>query len=328
MRSIKSDSKMFFVAGLLLTFFVFFPPSVSGQTYPDKPITIYCSMAAGASTDLTARVMAKGAEKVLGVPVIVENKLGGGGTVAAALVASKKPDGYTLCAINTSALTISPHLLKVSYAPLNDFSPIMQYTRYVHTVTVASELPIKTIDEFIAYAKAHPGLSYGSSGKYNTNHLNMELFAECKGLTFKHVPTKGGAEINNLLLGKHVDFIAGTGQHVIYVKQGLFRQLLMLGTGKRNPTFPDVPTQTEIGCTAVPSSGVIVVGPKGIPKDISKKLDEIFKKITEGDDFQKVLYNFNMPYEYLEGEKLEKDIPAEYKTYGAILKKLGVKKEG
>jgi tripartite-type tricarboxylate transporter receptor subunit TctC len=311
----------------LLTFLL--PPSPAGsQDFPTKPITLYCGYAAGASTDVTARALADGAEKLLGVPVVVESKPGGGATVAAGLVASRKPDGYTLGVISTGALTVRPHLLKLAYNPLKDFTLIMQYSVYIGGLCVLSESPLKTIDEFVAYAKAHPGLSYGSPGMYTQQHLATELFRECKGLTFKHVPTKGGAEANTALLGKHTDFVAGAGQHITYLKQGAFRMLAVYNTDKRDPNFPDVPTLKEIGCPDAPALGYIVVGPKGMPPAIAQKLDETFKKVADSPAFQKILTNFDLPYEYRSRSELEKSVPLEYDSFKDSLQKVGAKKEG
>jgi len=158
--------------------------------------------------------------------------------------------------------------------------------------------------------------------------LATELFRECRGLTFKHVPTKGGAEANTALLGKHTDFVAGAGQHIAYLKQGLFRMLVVYNTDQRDPHFPNVPTLKEIGCPDAPALGYIVVGPKGIPEAISSKLGETFKKVVEGAAFQKVLANFDLPYDYKDRAQMEKEVPAEYEWFKTFLKKMGVKKEG
>ena len=165
-----------------------FLPHAFSQTYPVKPITLYCGYSAGATTDATARALASATEKMLGVPVVVENRDGGGSTVCAALVASKSPDGYNLGVISSSALTIRPYFAKMAFDPMKDFTLLMAYSEYVGGICVLAESPLKTIDDFIAYAKKNPGLSYGSPGSYGGHHLSIELFAECKGLKFKHVP--------------------------------------------------------------------------------------------------------------------------------------------
>jgi len=317
---------MFFMVGLILALLIFSPPSAMGQAYPDKPITLYCGLAPGATTDLTARALAAGAEKLLGVPVVVENKPGGGGVVAPALLASKNPDGYTLAMITSGALTVRPHLLKVGYNPMQDFTYLVRYNRYaIGGLCVNSDSPLKTIDEFISYAKDHPGLSYGSTGLYSSQQLAVESLAKCKGLTFKHVATKGGQEFYTLLLGKHTDFVAGAGSHLPYVKQGLFRQLLALNTDKRDPNYPAIPTLKELGCEDVITGYYMVIGPKGIPDAISEKLIETFKKVTDGPDFQKLLANNSLPYDFKGRADLEKEMPAEFEWWKNYFKKIGAK---
>ena len=293
MGSIVKRFGIFFVAGLIWTLLISFPATAIGQVYPDKPITMYVGFAPGAATDTMARALAIGMGKLLGVPIVVENKPGGGATVAPALLASKKPDGYTIVVGPSGAMVVYPHRLKVGYDPLKDFTYIAQFARYIFGLCVHVDSPLKTIDEFIAYAKKNPGLSFSSSGPTSTAGMSVELLAKCKGLTFKHVSTKGGSEIYTLLLGKHVDFVAGSGAHVSYIKQGLFRMLLVLATDKRDPDYPNIPILKELGCKDVPPLYFIVQGPKGMPDAITKKLSETIKKVTEGPDFQKILANNN-----------------------------------
>ena len=222
------------VIGIMLLAAILFCSPASGQTWPDKPITIYCGYAAGASTDVSARSIASGMEKLLGVPVVVENKPGGSTTVAAGLVASKKPDGYSLGSISEGALTVNPHLQKLAYDPLTDFTYLSYYAHYLGVVVVHKDSPIKSMEELIARAKANPGLSYSSTGMYTRQHLALERFIECKGLSFRHIPTKGASEASNILLGKHCDFSIGSSQ-IIYVKQGMFRLLMLVTAGKAEP---------------------------------------------------------------------------------------------
>ena len=276
---------------------------------------------------MTARALASGAEKLLGVPVVVENKSGAGGTVAAALVANKKSDGYTLVVVSTGVIAQRPHLQKLAYDPFKDFTMICQYARYSGALTVLKNAPFKNIDEFITYAKAHPGLSYSSPGMYSVGHLGVELFRQCKGLEFKHVPTKGGTEASTQLLGKHVDFMGGAGIHIQYVKQDLMRMLVLFIADKRDPDFPDVPTLKELGCKDAPAYGYIVLGPKGMPDAIYKKLSETFRKVAEGPDFQKALATLEVSYEYKDGRQLEKDVRVEYEFYKDFLKKTGATKK-
>jgi tripartite-type tricarboxylate transporter receptor subunit TctC len=328
MRSTKKNQKMLFGATLILASLVSVLSLASAQGYPDKPITIYCGYEAGASSDLTTRALAKGAEKLLGVPVIVENKAGASASICAALLASKAPDGYTLGSFDTvGAVTARPHFVPVSYKPLEDFTWLIQYGRYTGGICVHPDSPFKTIDELIAYAKANPGKpSYSSSGMYSRSHIGVENFAQCKGLIFKHVPYKGGAPANTALLGKHVDFTAGAGSHVIFVRQGSFRMLLQYSVTSRDPKFPDIPMVKDLGCEDIPPNRYIVSGPKGMPDAIVQKLSETFKNVTEGPDFQKVLDHLDIPYEFRDHAPLVKIIRDEYAWYKTYRQKVGGKK--
>ena len=292
--------------------------------YPDKPITIYCGYGPGASTDVSSRALATGLEKMWGVPVVVENKPGGGTTVCAGLVASKKPDGYTLGVISEGALTANPLLQKLAYDPLKDFTFLAQYATYFGSFVVRSDSPWKTLEQFIAHAKANPGMSYTSTGMHTRQQISAELLAQCKGLTFRHVPTKGGTDASTMLMGGHADFSTGSSQ-IVYVRQGVFRLLLRVNAEKRHPDFPGVPTLKEIGCPDVPSAGLDVIAPKGLPPAISKKLGEAIQKVSLEPAFQKVLTSFDIPYDYLDQEGLEKKIRKEYEWFKDYLQKSGIK---
>ena len=292
--------------------------------YPDKPITIYCGYGPGASTDVSSRALASGLEKLWGIPVVVENKPGGGTTVCAGLVASKKPDGYSLGVISEGALTANPLLQKLAYDPLKDFTFLAQYATYFGSFVVRSDSPWKTLDEFIAHAKANPGMSYTSTGMHTRQQISAELLAQCKGLTFRHVPTKGGTDASTMLMGGHADFSTGSSQ-IVYVRQGVFRLLLRVNAEKRHPDFPGVPTLKEIGCPDVPSAGLDVIGPKGLPPAISKKLGEAVRKVSLEPSFQKVLTSFDVPYDYLDQEGFEKKVRREYEWFKDYLQKAGMK---
>jgi len=311
---------------VIFAFLISFPFEAFSQGYPIKPITIYCGYEAGGPMDLTARGLAQEAQKVLGVAVVVENKPGGGSTVAASLLATKNPDGYTLGVLAGGALSIRPHLTKVPYNPLKDFTYIMQYSRYIGSLCVLNESPIKTIDEFIVHAKANPGLSYASPGMYTQQHISIELLSQCKGLKFKHVPYKGANPAITALMGKHTDFLI-SGGNFPYVRKGMFRMLLALNIDKRLPDFSEIPTLKELGCEDCPGMGMIVVGPKGVPKAILEKLSLTFKQIMETANFKDLLAKLDIPYDYKDAKQMEKDMPAEYEWFGPYLKKIGAKRQ-
>lgn len=300
--------------------------------WPEKPITIYVSYAPGATTDITARALGSAAEKILGVPVTIENKAGGGGTVAAGLLASKKADGYTLLIGSSAPLTVRPSIMKVSYKP-SDIVGIIQYSYFYNgAVVINADSPIKDIDAFVTYAKAHPGLSYGTAGSggvaTTSQQIGVEILKKCKGLELKHVPTKGGTEANTMLMGKHLDFTSGSGSHLPFVVDGVFRQLVIFQDA-RDENFPDMPTLREIGCEydSPPNSAMIISAPRGLPPAISQKLEQTFTQIVQSDEFKAMLKRNFLPYDFKDSRKLAADLEAEtqwYKKYfismGAQLK--------
>lgn len=324
---IRMDRKTLGRSGLILTFLVSFSLSAFGQAFPNKHINVYVGYGPGATTDLSARALGEGLEKVLGVPIVVENKPGATAGVAAAMVAHAKPDGYTLGVVSTGVVTVRPHILRAPYDPLKDFTLIAQYSHYIGALTVRGDSPIKTVDDFVAYAKAHPGLSYSSSGTNSQQQMGVELFRQCKGLEFTHLPAKGGAEANTLLLGGHVDFTAGSGQHMQYVRQGRLRNLVLLNTTERDPNQPDVPTMKDIGCQDAPALGYLIIGPKGLPDPVYKVLSDAIRKVVEGPAFRKTLANLDIPYDYKDRAQLEKETVEHFYLYKAFLEKMGVKPE-
>jgi tripartite-type tricarboxylate transporter receptor subunit TctC len=315
-----------FFIGLLLVCCACLPLPAFAE-YPDRPITLYCGYPAGAATDLTTRALAVGAEKILGQPVMVENKAGAASTVAATLLAGKKPDGYTLAVLDSGVITKSPHMMNVSYNPQKDFTLILQYSRFIGGLCVLAESPVKNIDDLVAWAKSKPGLTFGTPGLFTQQHMAIEFLSQCKGLKLKHVPYKGGAEAQTDFLGKHLDLLGGGGIHIPYVRQGTFRLLAVLNTDKRDPNFPNVPTLKELGCEDAPPTSMILAGPKGLPDPVVKKVFDAFKKVSESAEFQNVLKQINAPYDFKDRAQLEKDLAADTEWYRTFLKKFGAEKK-
>jgi len=302
------------------------PMAASSQDFPNKPITVFCGFSAGATTDLTTRGLAEEAQKVLGVPVVVENKPGGGATVAAALLASKKPDGYTLAVISSSALDTRHMMLDVAYDPFKDFTYILAYARYIGGICVKTDSPYKTIHDLLEAAHNKPGeLSYSSSGTGATSQLAVEFLAKQAGVKFKHVPFKGGAPACTALIGGHVDFTAGAGIHRTYVKQGVFRMLALTVTDERDPEFPDVPTLKDLGYKDVAPAIYVLLAPKGLPDPIFKKLESSFRQAAYSPEFKKLLEKLGVPFLFKDRKQLEAEGPEKYKFYGELLKEMGVK---
>ena len=217
--------------------------------------------------------------------------------------------------------------MTLSYNPLKDFTPIMQYSYYVSGLIVLNESPFKTIQDLIAYSKEHPGMSYGSTGMYGQSHLSTAQLAKCKGLQLKHVPFKGGAAVATALLGKHVDMVTSGDRCMNYVKKGVMRLLVNYNIEKRDPSFPDVPILTELGCRDVPPNRIFIFGPKGVSDPVSTKLTDAFQKASETPRFQKILKDLDLPYGFKDRSQLEKELVDEYEFLKAFFNEIGVKKE-
>jgi tripartite-type tricarboxylate transporter receptor subunit TctC len=299
--------------------------------FPDKPITMYVSYAAGATTDLSARALATGAEKILGVPIAVENKAGGGGTVAAGLASARKPDGYTVLVGSSAALASRPFILKTAY-DLSNFEGIVQYS-YFHngSVVVRADSPFKTAEDFIAHAKANPGMSFATAGAggipTGSQQMGVEALKKCRGLDFKHVPTKGGSEANTMLMGKHIDFTSGSGSHLQLVADGVFRELVIFQKN-RDENFPNVPTLKDIGCDwgYPPNATIMVSAPKGLPPAVAKKLEDAFTQVIQSAEFRAMLKKNYLPYDFRDSKALARDLKLEYDWYKDYFQKAGVTK--
>jgi tripartite-type tricarboxylate transporter receptor subunit TctC len=325
MRSQKNILRGITVPFLFL-FTLFCPLIGFSQDFPTKPITIYCGFEAGATTDLTARALAEAGQKILGVPVVVENKAGGGSTVATSLLASKKPDGYTLAVVASSAMDVRHIMLAPPYNPAKDFTFLMVYGNYVGGICVLKESPFKTLNDLLDHARKNPGsLSYSSSGIGANQQLAVDYLAKQAKVSFKHVPFKGGAPASTALIGKHVDFTAGAGIHLNYVKQGIFRMLAVTSAEERDPEFPDVPSLKDLGYQDLPPQQYLLLAPKGLPAPISKKLEDSFRQAVHSAEFKKVMKNLSVPFSFKDRRQLEADFPGTYKFYADLLKEIGIK---
>jgi tripartite-type tricarboxylate transporter receptor subunit TctC len=325
MRSQKNILRGITVPFLFL-FTLFCPLIGFSQDFPTKPITIYCGFEAGATTDLTARALAEAGQKIFGVPVVVENKAGGGSTVAASLVASKKPDGYTLAVVASSAMDVRHIMLAPPYNPAKDFTFLMVYGNYVGGICVLKESPFKTLNDLLDHARKNPGsLSYSSSGIGANQQLAVDYLAKQAKVSFKHVPFKGGAPASTALIGKHVDFTAGAGIHLNYVKQGIFHMLAVTSAEQRDPEFPEVPSLKDLGYQDLPPQQYLLLAPKGLPAPISKKLEDSFRQAVHSAEFKKVMKNLSVPFSFKDRRQLEADFPGTYKFYDDLLKEIGIK---
>ena len=242
--------------------------------WPSRAVTIVVPFAAGGTTDMVARPIAQVLSQRLGQPVVVDNRAGAGGTLAAAAVAKAPADGYTVF-LATVAHTMAPGLYKsLPYNFEKDFEPITLAAQVPNILIVNPALPVKSVDDLMAYIKANPGkVNYGSAGPGSTEHMSGELFRSMLGANIVHVPYKGGAPMmTDLISGQIQMAIETSGSATPQIQAGAVRALAV-STARRSPFFPDLPTLAEAGLKDYDVTtwyGFLV--PKGTPKEICDKL--------------------------------------------------------
>ena len=263
-------------ARLILSFLslAFFSAGALAQAWPSKPIRLIIPWPPGGPAEALARVVTAKMSAVLGQPFIIEAKPGANGTIGTNLVAKAAPDGYTILLSHLGPTAISPSLQKdLPYDPLKDFEPITQVISGPTLLVVRNGLPIRSVKELIAYAKANPGkLSYASVGVASTTHLAGEMLNVAAGINTLHVPYKGSTPAITDMMGERVDFaffgISGSMQQA---RAGQIR-MLAISTLKRSPNFPDIPAVAETVPGFELNSWYGMMAPAGTPKAIVNRL--------------------------------------------------------
>ncbi len=269
------------------------------QTYPERPITLYCPWTPGGPTDIAMRGLADAASRQLGQRIIIENKPGAGGALGAQQVAGAKPDGYTLAQAPLGVFRL-PHMVKTNFDPVRDLTWIIGAAGYQFGVSVRADAPYKTWDEFIRFSRANPGkVSYASPGVGTSLHLTMEDIGQRLGIQWLHIPYKGSADAVTALRSGEAASQAGSPPWEL-VDAGQVRTLVMW-TENRSPRAPAVPTLKELyGIVANSPWGV--VGPKGMDPRVVRTLHDAFKRALDDPEFRKILERAGMEAYYQSSE--------------------------
>ena len=270
--------------------------SALGQAFPSKPVSLIVPWPAGGSTDLYFRKLGEIAAKPLGQVLVIENRPGGSGMNGPATMAkTARPDGYTISQLAITAFRV-PHMQKVDWDPLSDFTYIIGLAGYTFGVVVRSDSPFKTFRDLIDYAKANPGrLSYATPGTGTSLHLAMEEIGAKAGVQFLHVPFKGYADGAVALMGGHVMVQVDSTGWAKQVDAGAQRLLATLGDKR---TRWNAPTVKELGIDTVSNSPFGLVGPKGMPPQVVKVLHDAFKAALDDPEHHKVLQLLDQSYWY------------------------------
>jgi tripartite-type tricarboxylate transporter receptor subunit TctC len=312
---------------VLVSAVVLFPLSAAAQSFPTKPVRILCPFPPGGGVDITARAIAHELAPLLGQPVVVENKPGAGGNVAAGEVARAAPDGHTLLLTLNALHAISPHLYaKLPFDAMKDFSFITPLVAFNNVLVVSPGSAAKSVQELIVAAKRAPGkLTFASSGNGTNIHLVGELFKSRAGVDIVHVPYKGSAPALTDLMGGAVAMMFDTiPSAVSHVKSGKLRALGVTGN-KRSALFPEVPTIAEAG---LPGFEVLswygLIGPAGMPKEVVRRLNAEAAKGATGKDFRARMEPLGFEIVTATPEKMAQMLRADSARWASVIKAAGV----
>jgi tripartite-type tricarboxylate transporter receptor subunit TctC len=280
-RTLMAVSTTAFMAGIA---------SAQTPAYPTKPVRMIIALAPGGGVDTTGRYLAQKMSEAWGQNVVTDNRPGAGGSIASELVAKAVPDGYTML-MNSSGITITPSIMKLGYDPRKDLLPVSLAVVSPGVLVIHPSLPVKNVQELIAFAKSKPGeLLFSSSGQGSGQHLAMEMLAQMAGLKLTHVPYKGTApSITDVVAGRISMTIASVISTRPFFTSGKLRALAVVGP-KRTPALPDYPTVAESG---VPGFGYnnwyAVFLPGTTPKPIAQRVQQVIANAVNTPEAQKLL---------------------------------------
>jgi tripartite-type tricarboxylate transporter receptor subunit TctC len=297
---------------------------VAAQQYPTKPIQLTVTFAPGGGADITVRALAKAAEKSLGQPVVVQNKPAGGGAAAMQEIAKAAPDGYSLIGLTAITAAIAPHMRKVPYDGVKDYTPIMNYGAFNTFIAVRADSPYKTLDEMLGFAAKNPRvLTVGISVIGASSHLGMARIANERKVQPSFVPFGGGAPAVTALLGRHVTAAVVSGEVLPHVRTGEVR---LLGTLMNNKVeeFPQVPTIRDLGFGWDMLSWLGVAGPAGMPAGVTKQLEDALLKAMDDAAFRKVMVDLAVVPLRQDAATAARQLATDHRDFGELIKSLKI----
>ena len=298
----------------------------TAQTYPDHTVKVFVGYPAGGPVDIIARVVADRLAAQWGKPVVVENVPGAAGNIAGDRVAHATPDGYTLMMATNATVTINPSLYaKMTYDPGKDLVPISEAVYSPNILVVPNELPVKSVQELVAYARAHPGMTFASAGVGTTQHLAGELFKAMAKVDIRHVAYRGASPVIPDLLAGRVDMYFGAISPLIpLVREGKLRALAVT-SGKRFPTVPELPTMIEAGYAGFES--VLAMGlmaPAGTPPAIVEKIHQASVQALSDAEVRAKLANIGMEIVNSSPKEFAAALDAERPQWSEVISDAGI----
>ena len=319
-------------ATLVATLVSGLPLAAVADDFPikDKPVRVIVAFPPGIGVDAQARAVTPKLAEILGVPVVIENKPGGGTLLAAQEVMKSAPDGHTVFYSASSTMAQIPHTLKAAtYDPLKEFTPITIGARGPLVVIVNNGLGVKNIQELVAYGKANPGkLSYGSFGTGTSAHIFGETFAHNTGITMEHIPYKGGSDLAADLIEGRVQLAFDAAPAAIQNAKSGKARIIAVAAPTRSPFLPDVPTVTEQGVKDIDLVSFLGwFGPKGMSPEVVKKLNAALAQAIAQPSVAEFFKTGAYTAESSTPEQLTREVKDAYEKWGALVKRAGIAKQ-
>jgi tripartite-type tricarboxylate transporter receptor subunit TctC len=297
------------------------------QAYPSRPVRIIVGFPAGGATDIQARLMGQWLSDRLGQQFIVENRSGASGNIGTEAVAKAPADGYTLLQVVTPNAINAALYSNLNFDFARDITPVICAARLAYVVVVNPSVPVTTIPELIAHAKANPGkINYGTPGAGTSLHITMEQIARLQGLKWTHVPFKGNAEATSALLGGHIHVEADSTGWAQLVNTGELRLLVTWGA-TRTRNWPSVPTLKESGLDIVSTSPFGIAGPAGMDRAVVAALHDAFKKGMEEPSYIATMEKFDQEPSYLNSDDYRAYALRQSAEEKRLIAELGLKEE-
>ncbi|HJY76046.1 MAG TPA: tripartite tricarboxylate transporter substrate binding protein [Burkholderiales bacterium] len=314
----------------LALLFAFAASLAAAQAFPSRSIRLIVDTSPGGLTDLLARLTAEALTVRLGQTVVVENKPGASGNVAADLLIRSPADGYTLMIAAAGNLAVKPFLERaVPFDPMVDIVPVINVADATHILVVSANMEAKDLAQFIAYARANPGkVYYGSAGIGSPPHLSLELFARLAGVKLMHVPYKGvGAALPDMLAGRLQAMSISLGSALPYLKTGQIRPLAAAAR-ERLAGLPDVPTSAQAGLPGWEMSAWFAVfAPKGTPSDVSRFLNRVLQSAIDDRKVRQRLLDLGTEPGGGSVETTAERLRADHRLWGQVIRDAGIKLE-
>ena len=320
--SIRKRIALTFCLAPLAAAGITFAPSAFAQGYPAKVVRVVIPWPAGGSNDVVGRIVFQKVGESLGQQFVIDNRAGAAGTLGADAVAKAAPDGYTLMVHSTTHVGNATLYRKLPYDTLKDFVGVALLAAQPGALSVHPSLPAKTVKQFIALAKSHPGqINYSSSGNGSAPHLSMALFIQMTGVKLVHIPYKGGGpQVTALVGGETQASMATISTVLVHINDGRLRALAVT-SGKRSATLPDVPTVAEAGVAGYEMSPWIgVFAPAGTPRDITQKLNAEAQKALRSADVARNLASQALDPWFATPEEFQARLKSDYDKYAELIK--------